>query len=98
MNQHQLMAAIGKVLQWIKTVAVVQEIRDDDQEPALRVFMIELPGDFQKVTRTGWFQVGQELGGRHEPVPAAAAQKRMIQMIAEWLDGDQVEFHQTDKA
>ena len=85
------MAEIRQVLQWPQTVLIVQEIRDQDEEPALRIFADELARGVEKIGAARGLQTAEKLFGGLEAVTAAAAYKGLEQFILEGLQDDRVQ-------
>ncbi len=94
LDQNQLMAEVGQVLQGPFTARVVQKVGNDDQQPALRIGGDEVARNLKIVGAAAEFELLENFHCRNKAVPAASAQEGIRQFVAEGLDADGVQPHQ----
>src|SRR5260370_37810327 len=98
LKQHQLVAVLGQILQCSFTVPIIQKIRDDDHQPALRIGPDEFLHRRKIIRGAGRLQVGKAVHHSRETVAPPGGNYAMRQAVAEALNLYGVQAHQADIA
>src|SRR5687768_13182993 len=95
LNQEQLVAELGEVLQRMFALAT-QEIRDDNQQTALEVSAGKLTGHVEIVGLTPRFEPHQEISCSGEAVASTRAYVSIAERRMKRVDHHSVQTHQAD--
>ncbi len=98
MDQHQLMSEVGEVLEGALGVVLIQEVRQDDDHTALRIFTDELASDLEEIRGAAGGQIGKEVDGGHEAVSTASAKEGVAETGCKGLQADRIETNEPDIA
>src|SRR5579872_1429267 len=98
LDQEQLMSEVGEVLEGFFATGIVEKIRDDDQQPALRIIGDKISRHLKVISATGGLEIAEEIDGGDEAVAPAAAEEGVGQPVAERLQADGIQAHQPDIA
>src|ERR1019366_5297569 len=88
LQKHELVAVIGEILQRSLAALVIQEIRDDDDQPALRIRADEFPDRRQVIRGARRLKCGNAVHHSKEAVPATGGHHALHQAAGEALDLD----------
>src|ERR1700733_7205551 len=96
LNQENLVSEVSQVLQWLQAIHVVEKIRKDQRQAALRIGGDELARHFVKAGAALRCQRAEELFGGVKTMPAAAGHKAIQEARGERLQSDVIVAHQAD--
>src|SRR5205823_1649343 len=93
LDKQKLVAEISDVLQRTEAIGVIEEVRDDDGQPTLRVGTQILARQVKVIRFAFGLQLPQIGFGGLEPMAAAARDASIEQAIGERLKHDAIEPH-----